>query len=128
MFLWTAQTTTVKTSLTCNKIHHLQDLDPPGPAIWQRDLGVDHQTGGEPTARLREEGAPHDMWSDKLKRSVQEEVQFRTREGVQQPECHQRREEKQIALRWSHDQTTRRPTTKSYFHSKAARNKAARKT
>jgi hypothetical protein len=45
-----------------------------------------------------------------------------------EPECPQRREDKQTALRWSHDQKTRRPTTKGYFHSEAARNEAARKT
>jgi hypothetical protein len=28
-------------------------------------------------------------------------------------------EDKQTALRWSHDQKTRRPTTKGYFHREA---------
>jgi hypothetical protein len=40
-----------RASLTSNKIHHLQDLDPPCAAVWQRDMGVD-QKGGEPTDRL----------------------------------------------------------------------------
>jgi hypothetical protein len=33
-----------------------------------------------------------------------------------------------VVKTWSHDQKTRRPTTKGYFHSEAARNEAARKT
>jgi hypothetical protein len=38
-------------TLRSNKIHHLQDLDPPSPAIWQWDMGVDQKRGG-PTSRL----------------------------------------------------------------------------
>jgi hypothetical protein len=36
---------------TSEKIHHSQDLDPPSPALRQRDVGVD-QNGEEPTARI----------------------------------------------------------------------------
>jgi hypothetical protein len=31
----TAQAIAVEASVTSNKIHHLQDLDPPGLAVWQ---------------------------------------------------------------------------------------------
>jgi F0F1-type ATP synthase alpha subunit len=31
----TAEENPVEASFTSNKIHHLQDLDPPGPAVWQ---------------------------------------------------------------------------------------------
>jgi hypothetical protein len=41
MFLRTAQKNTVGASFKSKKIHHLQDLDPPGPAVWQWDMGVD---------------------------------------------------------------------------------------
>ena len=81
MLLWAAQTTAVETSLTHHQIHHLQDLDPPSAAVWQRSLGVD-QTGGEPTARLREEVAPYDKWPKNRKLSVPEEIQFRAPERV----------------------------------------------
>jgi hypothetical protein len=36
---------------TFNKIHHLQDLEPPGVAVWQSDMSVD-QKEGEPTSCL----------------------------------------------------------------------------
>jgi hypothetical protein len=50
----------VKPLLTPDKIHHSQDLDPPSPALWQWDVGAD-QKGGEPIARIWEEGFPNDM-------------------------------------------------------------------
>jgi hypothetical protein len=42
---------------------------------------------------------------------------IRSRERVWQPECSKCHEDKQIALRWSHDQKTRRPTTKNFIQS-----------
>jgi hypothetical protein len=53
-----------RSSIHVQKLHHIQDLDPPSPAVWQRELSV-AQTGGEPTARLQEEGASYDKWPDK---------------------------------------------------------------
>jgi hypothetical protein len=48
MLLRTAQTIAVGASFTSNKMHHLQTLDPPDPAVWQGDMDVD-QKGVEPT-------------------------------------------------------------------------------
>jgi hypothetical protein len=41
---------------------------------------------------------------------------------------HQRREDKYIALRWTHDQKTRIPITEGNFYRKTSRNEVARKT
>jgi hypothetical protein len=48
MLFRTVQKIGVGPSLTFNKIHHQQDIDPPDPAVWQWDMRVD-QKGGEPT-------------------------------------------------------------------------------
>jgi hypothetical protein len=55
------------------------------------------------------------MWPETGKWCVQEEIQLRT-------------PEENIALRWTHDQKTRSPTSDGYFHSKTAGNEAARNT
>jgi hypothetical protein len=66
---------------------------------------------------VREEGFPNDMRPKNWKWCLQEEVQPRTRQRVWQPECPKCHEDKQIALRWSQDQKTQRPTTKSSIQS-----------
>jgi hypothetical protein len=62
------------------------------------------QRGGEPNARIWEEDSPNDMRPENRKWCLQEKVW-----QPKGPKCH---EDKQIALRWSHDQKTRRSTTK----------------
>jgi hypothetical protein len=71
VLLWTAQTSAVEPPFTPDKIHHSQDLDPPSPALRQWDVGVD-QKGGEPIARIWEEGSPNDMRPENRKWCLQE--------------------------------------------------------
>jgi hypothetical protein len=64
----------------------------------------------------------------KSKMVLQEKVQPRTRERVWHPKWPKCHEDKQIARRWSHDQKTRRPTTKSSIQSQTQRKEKSRKT
>jgi hypothetical protein len=61
------------------------------------------------------------------RKSKMEKVQPRTRERVWQPECPKCHEDK-IALCWSHDQKTRRPTTKISIQSQTHWKEKSRKT
>jgi hypothetical protein len=68
------------------------------------------------------------MRPENRKCCLQEEVQPRTRLRVLQPECPKCHEDKQISLRWSHDQKTRRPTTKSSIQSQTQWKEKSRKS
>jgi hypothetical protein len=61
----------------------LTSVGPSSPALWQWDVGVD-QKGGEPIARIWEEGSPNDMRPENRKWCLQEKVQPRTQERVWQ--------------------------------------------
>jgi hypothetical protein len=76
----------------------------------------------------KEEGSPNNMRPENRKWCLQEKAQPRTRLRVGQPECPKCHKDKQIALRWTHDQKTRRSTTKNSIQNQTQWKEKSRKT
>jgi hypothetical protein len=120
-------TSAVEPPFTPDQIHHSQDLDPAsqlcGSETWILTKREENQL------LVFERKVFRTICGPKIENGAyRRRYNHKPRQGVSQPECPKCHEDEQIALSWSHDQKTRRPTTKRSIQSQTQWKEKSRKT